>query len=513
MSAQPTILEAIESAELFAPLLDGDSWDAWKAVLAAMFALPLNRKQRRHFAKLAGGRKPPKGPVQEFWAVVGRRGGKTFIAALIVCFLAAFWTPSRPLQPGEIPTVLLLACDRKQAAVAMGYCRGIFETVPLLAEMMDGEGTKDTLDLLNGVSIQIATNDYRAVRGRTLIAAVLDESAFFKDEQSATPDVEVVRALLPALATTGGPLLGISSPHMKSGVLWTRYKDSFGKDDDRVLVVQGATRDFNPSIDAKLVERALEDDPDAAGAEWLGLFRSDIEALFRSDAVDACTVPGRFELSPVPGTRYAAFLDAAGGSGKDSMTLAIGHETDGVVVLDCLREATPPFSPPDIAAQFAATLKAYGVSEARADRYAGDWPVAEFRRHGITIKPAEKPKSDYYLALLPVVNGAKLDLLDHPKARTQLSKLERRVVRGTGREVIDHPAGEHDDLANVIAGVAAHCDPSKRHFVKTRSMDPWSGSEDRARREAMERMRLRPDGTRGYSCWVPAPKRERTRAW
>jgi hypothetical protein len=42
----------------------------------------------------------------------------------------------------------------------------------------------------------------------------------------------------------------------------------------------------------------------------------------------------------------------------------------------------------------------------------------------------------------------------HPKIISQLCMLERRTSRG-GRDSIDHPPGGHDDVANVIAGVAA----------------------------------------------------------
>lgn len=46
-----------------------------------------------------------------------------------------------------------------------------------------------------------------------------------------------------------------------------------------------------------------------------------------------------------------------------------------------------------------------------------------------------------------------MELLDHPKANAQLLALERRVSRG-GKDSIDHPPGQHDDLVNAIAGAA-----------------------------------------------------------
>jgi hypothetical protein len=102
--------------------------------------------------------------------------------------------------------------------------------------------------------------------------------------------------------------------------------------------------------------------------------------------------------------------------------------------------------------EFAETLRAYGIREVRGDRYAGEWPVAEFRKHGgLWYRASDKAKSDLYRELLPVVNSRRCELLDNPKLVTQLVSLERRVGRG-GRDSIDHPPGMHDDVANAVAG-------------------------------------------------------------
>jgi hypothetical protein len=62
-------------------------------------------------------------------------------------------------------------------------------------------------------------SDYRSLRGRTLLLAVLDEAAFLRDELSASPDIECTRALLPGLATTDGMLCILSSPYRKADYL------------------------------------------------------------------------------------------------------------------------------------------------------------------------------------------------------------------------------------------------------------------------------------------------------
>jgi hypothetical protein len=136
------------------------------------------------------------------------------------------------------------------------------------------------------------------------------------------------------------------------------------------------------------------------------------------------------------------------------MTLAIGHRLDDVVIVDCLRERKPTFSPEEVVQEFATLLSSYHVSRVVGDRFAGEWPRERFRERGISYEPAQKPKFDLYRDLLPAINSRKLDLLDDARLLTQLVGLERRTARG-GRDSIDHAPGAHDDLANAVAGLAA----------------------------------------------------------
>ena len=152
------------------------------------------------------------------------------------------------------------------------------------------------------------------------------------------------------------------------------------------------------------------------------------------------------------GVQYHAFVDPSGGR-SDSMTLAVGHgEGREYGVIDVIREVRPPFDPASAVAELVGTLLAYNIREVSGDKYGGEWPPAEFRRHGVWYRSAEKAKSDIYRELLPAVNARRVELLDVPKLVAQLVGLERRVGRG-GRDSIDHAPGAHDDVANAVAGV------------------------------------------------------------
>ena len=96
-----TILDALRDPQLFRPWFrDLETWRAWQAVLAAIFALPMEPADLELFRRHTGRSEPPSAPVREAWLVVGRRGGKSRIAALVAVFLAAFRTYR--LAPGEV---------------------------------------------------------------------------------------------------------------------------------------------------------------------------------------------------------------------------------------------------------------------------------------------------------------------------------------------------------------------------------------------------------------------------
>ena len=68
------------------------------------------------------------------------------------------------------------------------------------------------------------------------------------------------------------------------------------------------------------------------------------------------------------------------------MTLAVAHLRGDVCVLDDVLEVRPPFDPDEAVRQCVAVLRRYGISRVTADRYAGEWPVARFREHGIVLE-------------------------------------------------------------------------------------------------------------------------------
>jgi hypothetical protein len=450
MTPTISIRAALNDPQLLGKVLAGDSWHAWRVLMIAAMGEALRDDERPTFTALTGRAHEPLQRVEEMASVVGRRGGKSRAKATLACYISGLC--SHDLVPGERGVLLCIAPDQRQASITLNYATASFEQSPILSQLIASR-TNDTLSLTNGIDVEVRSASFRRLRGPTYIAVIADEAAFwFSNEFSANADTEILNAVRPGLATTRGPLIIASSPYARRGVLWETYKRHFGPDGDPlILVAQGASRKFNPSLPQSVVDRALERDHAAASAEYLGQFRTDIEGFVPQEVVVAC-IGDHLEMAPLARNRYWAFVDPSGGS-ADSFTMAISHRDGERIVIDATREMRPPFSPEAVIDDYAILLKSYCITRVHGDRYAGEFPRELFRKRGIEYQCAEKSKSDLYRDLLPLLNSGRIVLPKSDRLVNQIIGLERRVSR-SGKDSIDHSPNSHDDLANAVAGAA-----------------------------------------------------------
>jgi hypothetical protein len=270
-------------------------------------------------------------------------------------------------------------------------------------------------------------------------------------------------------------LIIASSPYAKRGVLWQTHRKHYGADGDPlILVAQGSSRDFNPSLPQSVVDRALERDHAAASAEYLAQFRSDIETFVPFEIVQAC-VGDHNEMAPLPNPTYHAFVDPSGGS-ADSFTLAVSHRDGERIVIDATREVKPPFSPEGVIEDFSLLLKSYRIARVVGDHFGGEFPRELFRKRGIHYVCAAKSKSDLFRDLLPMLNSGSIVLPKSDRLVNQLTGLERRTAR-SGKDSIDHGPGGHDDVANAVAG-AADCIVTSERYAFAKASFSTYGTPD-----------------------------------
>jgi hypothetical protein len=454
--------------------------------LKAAFALPLDDSELATFKHVAGGRSFLSRRARELWAVAGRRSGKSRMAAALAVFLALF--QRHKLVKGETGHVLVLAATQDQAKTVFEYAVGFIESAEALRREVRSI-TAHEIRLANGVVIGVHVNSFRTVRGKTLLACIFDEVSFWRDEASATPDVETYRACMPSLIASNGMLIGISTPYRKLGLLHAKHRNHFGVEGDDVLVVQGDSATFNPTLSAELVEAHRASDPEAAVAEWDAQFRSDISAFLSEDLIELATDRSRPpELPPRQHVTYYAFVDASGGR-HDHYAACVGHKEKDRFVADVLRGWGPPFDPQETTREVAALAKEYRCLTVHGDSYSADWIVSAFKECGVTYERAEKAKSDLYLEGLPLFARGLVSLPEHRRLGRELRLLERHVSRA-GRDRIDHGRGGSDDYANAVFGALhmAVAGASDDYFA---SMD-WVGGSRAEMRELRRNLWMHP---------------------
>jgi hypothetical protein len=191
---KPTVSlrRALDDPALLGSVLPGPSWLAWRTMLIAAMGEALTDEERTAFGRLTGRAGEPLQRVEELWAVVGRRGGKTRAAATLAVHLAALCDHRENLSIGERGLVLFIAQNQRQAAVAFNYAAGIFDAVPLLGQLVTGR-TSDTLSLAGGIDLEVRAASFRGLRGPTCVAVIGDEVAFWLSDDSANPDTEILK--------------------------------------------------------------------------------------------------------------------------------------------------------------------------------------------------------------------------------------------------------------------------------------------------------------------------------
>ena len=253
------------------------SWAAWRAALAVITGqgYRLDPTLAALARRCLGTDAPfPTTPAREVWIVCGRRAGKSHITAFIASMIGIM-PMRRVMASGETPVVGVLARDTRQARVVRDYAGAIIRSV---APTLIRTDIQQRIELATGARVEVLPALQATVRGRTFAAVICDEIAhWWTDRDAAYRDLEILRALRPGLATTGGPLICLSSPWRREGALYEAYARHYGRFEDGVIVWHAPTLTMNPTLPASVIEEARRLDPVSAATEFDAEWRDDVE--------------------------------------------------------------------------------------------------------------------------------------------------------------------------------------------------------------------------------------------
>lgn len=94
-------------SQLFAEQFDKDCWDNWRTLLKGFYALDMSDEERKVYHELTQRNDVHDDAFRELWLVIGRRGDKSQIAALIAIYEAFFVDHQHQLSGAKLRLLCL----------------------------------------------------------------------------------------------------------------------------------------------------------------------------------------------------------------------------------------------------------------------------------------------------------------------------------------------------------------------------------------------------------------------
>jgi phage terminase large subunit-like protein len=393
--------------------------------------------------------------------------------------------------------VLVLANDEGQAADDLALVKLFVAENPLLAAELEVQTKRLVRRDGKGFIEVLPAQDTKGAHGKTARLVVFDEVHAYK-----TYDLFEALALDPTRADAQQWITSYASLYHRPGIpLYDMFESCKRGDDPRTLFTWFAA-DYctDPAMENRTSEdranpsRGLWEDPNYLTQQQarlpahryrrlhLNLPGSPEGAAYQVEVVMEAIERGVRERAPQSGVSYVAACDMSGGSSDDAC-LAIAHtDADGRAIVDKVlnQGQRPPFDPRRAVERFVPVLREYGCTSVVLDAYAGETFKADFEGYGIKATATTMTASDAYEAFEVPLNGGRVVLPDVPTLEQQLLGLTWRNNK------IDHPGGEHDDFACVVAHVVHAAiertkGPKSFHLETVSVVRPTPGGEIIAR--------------------------------
>lgn len=344
----------------------------------------LDGEEREIALQLFGGLETVPAKAKRFVCMrLGRGSGKTTMCSAYSVYVAV--CQAFKVGPGDTPYVITIAPDLPTAKLAISMCREMIRGNTALERLVCGdEKTVITLRRPNGQQVKIeafaASRGGSTVRGRTILAFLLDEAEFFTSNGAdgssySVSDTDIFRALKPRLVRQGKGML-VSTPWPVETLMGAMFDANWGNAKS-ALAIKAPTllvRGEDPDIRAN-VEDERERDPDNCRREYDceldgvsgdGFF--DTTALVSSVAeTDGTSTTNHSGVSCYLGPYNRLWATAAAsdlGFKSDSSTLVItqydGKRYHTVAIVEMRPKPGAPLKPSVVFAKFAEVAKAYG---------------------------------------------------------------------------------------------------------------------------------------------------------
>lgn len=405
----------------------------------------LDGEERELALELLGGiAKVPKSARRIVVLRLGRGSGKTTLCSAFGIYEGLTADISR-CGPGSIPVVIVVAPDKSTAKLSIRMVREMLESNPHLKALVEAATDESvTLRRPDGRRVMIeafaASKGGSSVRGRDVIAFLLDEAEFFQSDQTggfAVNDRDIYRAIIPRLLPNGKGML-VSTPWPSETLMGELFEKNFGHPvtATAVLAPTNLVRRGDTQIEA-LVQEEMTRDPDNARREFFcelvgttsGTFFDDVALRAAVDKTGTFPIPRNFMWPIAIGCDF--------GFKHDSSTL-VACQFDGKYYrISQLAEISPkkgqPLKPSEVVASFAAIAKSYGVSGVVTDGHYREALKEHLQAHGLVLWDAPEGitgKNDVYARTRAVLHEGLLVLPDSSRLQQQMRSIVARPTAG-----------------------------------------------------------------------------------
>lgn len=419
--------------------------------------------------------------------VAGARGGKSYVFGGLRIVHLALTVPLDTLAPGEKAFGTIFAGDPRQREQCFRYALGAARSHPSIRAMIQGKarddedfaGSEFTLKRRDG-SVTIESLPPKAGggsgRGRSLVGAILEEAAFFQDENHVVNDVDVFKAVTPRVLP-GGQTVVSSTPWAEAGLLYDEFvanhpeprcaaphlKES-GRP-HRAIAAHAPTlllRDVE--FTRRIVSSERARDPVNCSREYDAQFLPLSATQFFDPASIAEAVDPSLELGSAPSDDPQAIrvLGADLGFVRDAATSAAVERTPAGYTLLNYTEQLPRverLKPSQIFAGIAEQALTHHAEEVVADQHYAEAAKEAFWDRGlvfIALPGGNLGKAEVFSATDHLFREGLVRLPNDARLLQQLREVKKRPLPGGGYS-IEQPrkaAGGHGDIVSAFVAAA-----------------------------------------------------------
>lgn len=418
--------------------------------------------------------------VNDISLILGRRSGKTLCSSILAIYYVIRQNWKKLLGKKRVATALVVSHTKEFSDEIIEEVKALIDESPILNRLINHKkkNTQSTinlkvpfLDVKNNKTVysyvRIRTNaaSSKSSRGSACPIILCDEIAFWGSDLNAKEsDKQIMEALTPSMLQFGSDaiLIKLSSPFIRSGVLWNDYERwEKGELPDSCLVLKAPSWAFNTLLGAPQFKQEWEkkkNDPESFSAEYRAVFLDSASAFFPGELLRLLIIKGASFVPPEPKGQdvfYSAAIDAAFKSDRFVFSI-VGHTENKMkqyVQKVWNGSKKNPVQVDEVAEFIYNVCRSFGISRIFADQYAFEPLRQSFAKYGLEVIEAtfSNPfKHKIYYNLKNLVLNKTIDLLDDSELITELEQI--RVERSpTGTLKIGHPPGGKDDRADALA--------------------------------------------------------------